>query len=133
MGRAAVATPGTRDYRRSSLHIQSRFAVEPLGAIQGSAFHPSIVKSATLMRLTRIDGDPLVDLLAETDLHRANLRVRDVLRSRAVGDPSLVQRLANISRDPTVRTLQQRRLQQLTAEQLSSLVAIIASTNPPTI
>jgi len=131
--RAAVATPGTRDYRRSSLHIQSRFAVEPLGAIQGSAFHPPIVRPAALMRLTRIDGDPLVDLLAETDLHRANLRVKDVLRSRAVGDPSLVERLANISRDPALRTLQQRRLQQLTAEQLSSLVAIIASTNPPTV
>lgn len=130
--RAAIAIPGTRDYRRSSLHIQSRFAAEPLAAIQGSAFHPPIVKSAALMRLTRIDGDPLVDLLAETELHRANLRVKDVLRSRAVVDPSLVERLANISRDPTVRTLQQRRLQQLTAEQLSRLVAIIASTNPPT-
>lgn len=131
--RAVAATPGTRDYRRSSLHIQSRFAVKPLGVIQGSAFHPPINTSAALTRLTRIDGDPLVDLLAEADLHRANLRVKDVLRGRPVGDPSLVERLANISRDPAVRTLQQRRLQQLTAEQLSRLVATIASSTPPTV
>lgn len=36
--RAAVATPGSRDYRRSTLHIQSRFAVEDLDVIQGAAF-----------------------------------------------------------------------------------------------
>lgn len=130
--RAAIAAPGTRDYRRGSLHIQSRFAVEHLGVIRGSAFSPPTVRPAALIRLIRIEADPLADLLAEADLHRANLRVKDVLRSRHGGGASVVERLVSLGRDPSVRALQQRRLQQLTSEQLGSLVGIIDSTRPPT-
>lgn len=129
--RAAAADPGSPHFRRSSLHVQSRFAVERLARIDGTAFHPAVAGHVEMVRLQRIEPDPLLDLLAESDLYQAARRVKDVWRRHAGTPPSVVDRLARVGRDPAVRALRQRRLQQLTASELGTVVAAISATEGP--
>lgn len=126
--RAVTAAPGSREFRRTSLHVQSRFAVERLGQIDGKAFHPAVAGHAEIVRLNRIEPDPLLDLLAEADLYRAAMRVKDVWRPRAGTVTSILDRLKRVRHDPAVRALQQLRLQRLTSQELSRLVAAVHST-----
>lgn len=123
---AVTATVGSPRYGVTSIAIQSRFSSRTVGVVDGSSFTPPIRRPAALVEINRLPApDPGLDLLALAALQNAGSRLKDLVRSerlrRAIGP----DRQQTVLHDARLRRIQQRRLRELTTDQISELATLL--------
>lgn len=125
---AATARTTADGYGVPSIAIQSRFNATTIGQIDGGLFTPAIRRPAALLELTRRDApDPGLDLLADAVLTEAGSRLKDFLRSRRLRRRLGAVRHQELLHTSTLRRLQQRRLRDLTNQDLSLIAQLLTS------
>lgn len=124
----AAAAIGAPEYGVPSIAIQSRFTVNSIGLINGDVFTPPIRQPAALLEINRRPTpDPGLDLLADTALNQAGSRLKVFLRSRRLRRTVGAGRHHALLHNHTLRRLQQRRIRDLTNDQISELAQLLTS------
>ena len=133
-GASATAGPGSAGYGRLSLKVQAGFAVRLIEPVSPKDFHPPARSPACILHLVPRRCPTSIDAVVDDAFtHHGGARVKDLLwrlevRGTALGSPSTRRGIvARLRRSPTVREVQQRRLQQVSSRELSHLMAELHS------
>jgi 16S rRNA A1518/A1519 N6-dimethyltransferase RsmA/KsgA/DIM1 with predicted DNA glycosylase/AP lyase activity len=129
-GIAATALPGSPHYTRLSLEVHARFTVDVIATLPASDFHPSTRSSASIVQLVPRRPARCLDAFVDTMLTtRGGMKVKDLLWHLRTTNttPDDVESPGKIvhalRRTDVVKSIYQHRLQQLTAADLSQLMA----------
>jgi 16S rRNA A1518/A1519 N6-dimethyltransferase RsmA/KsgA/DIM1 with predicted DNA glycosylase/AP lyase activity len=129
VGVSASAAPGATDYNRLSLKTQARFTPRLVTALSRNDFHPVARTPACIMHLVPLRApDPVIAAVDSALTRFGGMKVKDLLwylrrSSRALGPPSRGQQITSTLRGTSiVQSIYQRRLQEITALQLSHLM-----------
>lgn len=129
-GRGATAEPGSADYTRQSLRVQSGFVASRVARLSPNDFFPPVRRAGWVVRLAArrpsASVEPTVD---DAFTYRAGIRGKDLLwylEHRAPWPESPAERHRNVAElraTSVVRELSQLRLQQVSDPCLSRFMA----------
>lgn len=129
-GASATAAPGSREYNRISLGVQSRFAVRMVAAVPSDSFYPVGRTPACIVQMVPKRGLASIDAYVDAAFaNRGGMKLKDLLWHLRVHGPPLEspatrQQLAvALRRSAVVREIYQLRLQQIRSADLSRLMA----------